>query len=175
VRRTDVPGQVVNGSYSWFRLGEHDCIAFRKAIPGENDLEILLMGEMSDSTAIIALGTPFVRADSSRGLSGLWKHMEQCERMEWRFGPDTAEYRNTVFEPLTGTERMREERAGTLVKGEDNEPGSFTVHFRDGKRATILPIIYRDIMYLFDLSPGKSYFVRERTSQSSFANHTSGE
>ncbi|MHB9030252.1 MAG: hypothetical protein ACYC9O_15910 [Candidatus Latescibacterota bacterium] len=175
VRRTDVPGQTVYGRYSWFRMGEHDCIIFRKGNAGENALEVILIGEISDSTAVIALGTPFVRADSSRGLTGLWKHLDRFERMEWRFGSDNAEYRKTVVEPLTGQERVVEERAGALVKGEDSEPGNFTVSFRDGKRATVLPVIYRDMMYLFDLSPGKSYFVRERAAQPSPGDQTAGE
>jgi hypothetical protein len=175
IRRKDISGQMVSGSYSWFRLGEHDCIAFRKTKAEKKNLEIILVGEISDSTAVIALGTPFVRADSSRGLTGLWKHLDSCERMEWRFGPDTAEYRKTVYEPLTGKERVMEERTGVLLRGGDSGRGTISIHFRDGKRAAVLPVIYRDMMYLFDLSPGKSYFVRERPVLPSCADQTAGE
>jgi len=152
--------QSLKGEYAWFRLGGHDCIAFRNKRPGDDIFEVFLIGRVTDSSAIIALGTPFVRADSSRGLAGLWKHPASRGRIDWRFGPGTVSYRKTEFEPLSGRERVREERSGSYSKSDDPEPGSFTVFFDDGNQSSVLPIVHRDMMYLFDLSPSKSLFSR---------------
>ncbi len=174
-RRTGSPDQSLKGEYVWFRLGGHDCIAFRNKRPGDDFLEIFLIGRVTDSSAIIALGTPFIRADSSRGLAGLWKHQASHCRIEWRFGPGTASYRKTEFDSLSGSERITEERSGSYSKSDDPEPGSFTVLFDDGNLSSVLPVVHRDMMCLFDLSPAKSLFSRGMDKQTSHMDQIGSE
>ncbi len=162
VERTGSTRQTVQGSYSWLRMAGHDCIVFRKNGSNVGDPEVYLIGTVTDSTAVIALGTPFVRADSSRGLSGLWKRMERYERVEWQFEANRVSFRKTGYDPDSGREQLIREWEGTYTRVQIPEPGSFAVEFAYGEAATVLPIVYRDIMYLYDLSPSKSLFIRER-------------
>jgi hypothetical protein len=147
--------------YTWFALGMHECISFQKDPADNLSLQVILVGEVTDSTAVLALGTPFIRSGPGGGLTGTWKHAEHLTRIEWTFGLDTVEYRKIVFDLSTGRETTVEEYQGQWRLAEKKyEPGSYEVTFGENKRATVLPIVYRDVMYLFDLSPGKSFFKR---------------
>lgn len=151
--------------YSWFRMGSHDCIALQPDEADNLSLQVLLIGETTESIAVIALGTPFVRIEGGEGINGIWKHMEPFTRVEWKLGVDTVEYRYTFIDPVTGREQVREVRNGVYRRANDRyEEGSLEVVFRDGNRAVVLPVVYKDMMYLFDLSPAKSLFGRVRES-----------
>lgn len=155
------PGGYIRGQYTWFTLGIHDCISFRKDPADSLSLQVVLIGEVTDSTAVLALGAPFVRSVPGRGLQGTWNHTENLTRIEWSFGSDTVEYRKTVFDFATGREAVVEEYRGVWKRAEGRyEPGSCEVTFGESGQSIVLPLVYRDMMYLFDLSPGKSLFIR---------------
>jgi hypothetical protein len=72
-----------------------------------------------------------------------------------------VEYRKTVFDFATGREAVVEEYRGVWKRAEGRyEPGSCEVTFGESGQSIVLPLVYRDMMYLFDLSPGKSLFIR---------------
>jgi copper chaperone CopZ len=136
----------------------------------------VLIGAVTDSRAVIALGTPFLRTERGRGVPGTWKHLDRLSRMEWKFGPDTAEYRRTRLNLKTGEEELAESRAGTYrAASEKYEDGSFLLSFRDGSQAVVLPIVYRNLMYLFDLTPAKSLFSRTREPVTEAGRLTGGD
>ena len=68
------PPSQIRSPYSWITMGSHSCIAFRKNPADSLSIEVLLVGEMTDSTAVLALGTPFVRA-----AGGIVGELEQVE------------------------------------------------------------------------------------------------
>lgn len=158
------PGEQIRGPYAWFTLGTHDCFSFRKNPADSLSLHVVLVGEVTDSTAVLALGVPFVRSGTGFGLQGTWNHAETLTRIEWAFGDSTVIYRKFAFDILTGREAIAEEHRGTWKRaGTGYEPGSCEVMFGGNDRAVVLPMVYRDMMYLFDLSPGKSLFIRGRS------------
>ena len=155
------PSGYIRSRYTWAALGMHDCFTFRKDPADSLSQQVVLVGEVADSTAVLALGTPFVRSGTGSGLTGTWNHVEHLIRIEWTIGQDTVEYRKMVFNADAGRETVVEEYRGTWRRAEGRyEPGSFTVNFPENGQAIVLPMVYRDLMYLFDLSPGKSLFTR---------------
>jgi hypothetical protein len=151
--------------YRWIKMGMHDSILFEKDASDSLSAHILLIGEVTDSTAVLSLGAPFIRRDAGENLFGNWRYTQNLTRMEWTFYADSLEYRETVLDLSTGYERIIESSRGSYRRNTDSEAeaGSCAVVFQNGKRAVILPIVYKNLMYLFDLSPRKSFFVRVKT------------
>ncbi len=154
----------------WLKMGTHDCILFEKDASDSLSASILLVGGVTDSTAVLSLGAPFIRKDAGANLFGVWRYTRNLTRIEWTFDPDSLEYRETVLDLSTGYERIIESSRGSYHLNTDSqaEAGSCAVVFQNGKSAVILPIVYKNLMYIFDLSPRKSLFVRVK-SESSFA------
>lgn len=164
IHRVGAASDSISGKYSWLTMGNHSCITMQR---GGNalSLQVYLIGDVTESRAVIALGTPFIRVGEGKGIPGTWKHMDRMSRMEWTLGPDTVDYRRTVINSRTLEEQVTEHRAGTYREaGGKYEDGSFQLSFQDGSRAVALPIVYRNLMYLFDLSPSKSLFTRVITA-----------
>ena len=146
--------------YMLERMGAHDLIIFGKDLSDSKNLDFLLVDEVTDSTAVFAAGTPFVRADSSTGLIGTWKHMKEFETILLTIKTNTVDYRETAWDVNTGLTHITEERYGLYTPGKGKDRGRFYISFDDGTRTTIFPIIYGNILYLFDLCPRKSMFQR---------------
>jgi hypothetical protein len=164
-RRESGPERTIRGSYSWLSLGTHTCISFLKNPSDSLSQQVVLVGEMNDSTAVLAIGMPFVRSGTGSGLTGTWNHAEIMTRIEWTFGANTVEYRKFAVDVSTGHETVAEEHKGTWSHaGTGAEPGSYEIAFGGNDRAVVLPMVYRDMMYLFDLSSGKSLFAREKAA-----------
>jgi len=154
--------------YRWIKMGMHDCVLFEKDASDSLSAHIMLVGDVTDSTAVLSLGAPFIRKDTGENLFGSWRYAQNLTRMEWTFGPDSLEYRETILDLSTGYERIIESSRGSYSQNTDSqaEAGSCEVVFQNGKSAVILPIVYKNLMYLFDLSPRKSFFVRDKTAPS---------
>ena len=64
----------------------------------------------------------------------------------------------------TGTINIIEEKQGIFEARKGKYRGQFTIHFSDDTQTRVVPILFKNIMYLYDLSPRKSMFLRsERT------------
>lgn len=175
IQRIGVPGDSLRGRYAWFRMGDHDCISMQRENGDSLSLQVMLIGEVTDSRAVIALGTPFMRMERGKGIPGPWKHVDRLSRMEWKFGSETVEYRRTRINLQTGEEQVLESRAGSYHGANENyEDGSFQLSFQDGSGAVVLPIVYRNLMYLFDLTPVKSLFTRVREPVTDAGRFTGG-
>lgn len=157
------PSRYLRTSYRWFSMGTHNCIMFRRDPTDSLSTEVLLVGAVTDTSAVLALGTPFVRSGEGRGLPGSWKHMDPFTRIEWVFSPETVSYRKSKIAIDTGLESTIEEYSGTWERADaKREPGTFAISFGGGSRTFVLPVVHRNIMYLFDVGPGKSVFTRPR-------------
>jgi hypothetical protein len=158
--------------YRWIKMGMHDCLIFEKDSADSLSAHIMLVGEVTDSTAVLSLAAPFIRKDPGENLCGSWKYAQNMTRIEWTFGPDSLEYRETLLDLFTGYERIIESSRGSYSNLSDSstEAGSYEVTFQNGKSAVILPVVYKNLMYLFDLSRRKSFFVRDTTAPSLAAN-----
>ena len=157
------PSGYLHTPFRWFSMGTHDCITFRRDPSDSLSLEVFLVGTVTDTTAVLALGTPFIRSGEGRGVPGTWKHMDHFTKIEWIFSPETVSYRKSKFAIDTGNETTVEEYSGTWARADGRrEPGTFVLSFGGGSRVFVLPIVHRDMMYLFDVSPGKSVFTRPR-------------
>ncbi len=124
---------------------------------------ILYFAGETDTTAVIAVGTPFVRAtgDSTSLLEGTWRHIAGAARIDLTLAVDRIEYRHTEVDTLTGFEQVREERRGEIQKDKAAEAlGRLRVRFEDGTETVLFPLRVGDVLYLFDLAPRKSCFMR---------------
>jgi hypothetical protein len=147
--------------YRWMKLGVHDCIVFQSNPPDSLSLQVVLVGEVGETEAVLALGVPFAREGKGTGLLGTWCHAERQTCMRWTIGPEDALYSESVCDIAEGSEKMIERHRGKWLNApEYAEPGSFILDFGKIGQATVLPVVYLDMMYLFDLSKGKSLFTR---------------
>ena len=154
--------------YTTFRMGVNDFVEYTYKLNGKQSVNLLLVDEVTDSTAILSSGTPFVRADSSEGMLGTWKNIKSPTTMLLTIEPETIRYSETVFEIETGSfktienrqGKYRREPAGRDIYKQTENGGRYHIMFEDGRTRTMLPVIYDGLMYLFDLTPTKSEFVK---------------
>lgn len=154
--------------YTTFRMGANDFVEYTRKSDGKQSVNLLLVDVVTDSTAILSCGTPFVRADSSEGMLGTWKNIKNQTTMLLTIEPETIRYSETIFEIETGNfktiesrqGKYRREPAGMDIYKKTENGGRFHITFEDGRTRTMLPIIYDELMYLFDLTPTKSEFVK---------------
>ena len=147
-------------NYSVKRLGFYNLIRYGRNLSDSTSFDFLLFDEVTDSTAVFALGTTFVRADSTTGLIGTWKHMKNFKTINLTIGSSTIDYQETIMDYKTGLTSITEERHGIYKPWKGRYTGRFFVRFDDGTRTTIVPVLFGNIMYLCDLSPRKSIFIR---------------
>ena len=154
--------------YMKVSMGGNDYIRFAKNLDDKTPFELLFIGDVTDSTATISLGTSFVRADSSEGVSGTWKHVEGPRTIMWIINKDKIQYTESVFDMNLAGFRIIESRQGSYTRDKyrrdvvKNEitGGRYRVAFSDGTFKILLPVVHENMMYLFDLSPSKSEFIR---------------
>ncbi|MBN1294705.1 MAG: hypothetical protein JXB48_22910 [Candidatus Latescibacteria bacterium] len=154
--------------YSKIRMGGNDYIRFAKKLDDTTPFELLFVGDVTDSTAIISFGTAFVRADSSDGITGTWKHVEGRGTMIWKIDKNSIQYTESVFDMNTAEFRVIEKRQGIYIRDKYKKDvfsgeitgGKYHITFSDGTSKTILPVVHENLMYLFDLSPTKSKFTK---------------
>lgn len=154
--------------YTTFRMSGNDFVEYTHKSDGKQSVNLLLVDVVTDSTAILSCGTPFVRADSSEGMLGTWKNIKGQTTMLLTIEPETIRYSETVFEIETGNfktiesrqGKYRREPAGRDIYKQTENGGRFHITFEDGRTRTMLPIIYDRLMYLFDLTSTKSEFVK---------------
>lgn len=137
----------------------------------ERPVSLMLVDGVTDSTALLALGTPFVRADGDDGLLGTWRHVAGRTGVTWTIADSTVSYAASRFEPETGEWTLIEERTGyydrrqpTPDRYDPQKPpvdgGRIDIVFSDGGKRTMLPVLHGGRMFLFDLVPSKSGFLR---------------
>ncbi|MBT4482886.1 MAG: hypothetical protein HOC71_04315 [Candidatus Latescibacteria bacterium] len=146
--------------YTFEKMGLFKVIRFGKSISDSTGLNFLLVGNVTDSTAIISHGTPFVRADSSSGLSGTWKYVNNYKTIIITIDQNTIDYREMVMDLKTGATNTTEQRQGNIKYRNGKYSGQFIINFFDGTKTTVVPVLFNKIMYFYDLSPIKSMFIR---------------
>ena len=145
--------------YETIRMGSKEFIRYGKDLSDSTLVEYMLIGDVFDSTAVFAYGKTFVRAGSGKGLLGSWKHVDDLTEINWNIDKDAIAYKQMEFDFTTGELKTIEEHQGTYRIGKRTEDaGFFYIYFEDGKKTMILPIIFKDIMYVFDLNPSWSTF-----------------
>lgn len=152
--------------YSLFHTENYDFIKYGKNLSDDTNLDFLLVKDVTDTTALFAAGTLFVRTDSSTALRGSWKYVKNFKTILLDIGVDTIDYRETLYNINTLTTITQEERHGHYTTRYVDEPGLFFISFNDGTETEVLPILFGDIMYLFDLSPRRCIFHRTETAPS---------
>ena len=140
-------------------MGPKEFIRYGKDLSDSTAVEYMLIGDVIDSTAVFAYGKTFVRVDTGKGLLGSWKYVDDFTSINWNIDKDTIAYRQMELDFTTGELKTIEEHQGTYRIGKRTEDaGFFYIYFEDGKKTMILPIIFKDIMYVFDLNPSWSTF-----------------
>jgi len=154
--------------FSTFKMGINEFIKFWGIGTDEKAAKILLLDAFTDTTAVIAFGTTFLRENSHVGLLGTWRRVENLKTMIFTILPDSVYYVETVYDTGTSTVKIIENRSGQYTREKlkinvyagSESGGRFHVRFDNGIVETLLPVMYDDIMYVFDLTPGKADFVR---------------
>ena len=147
-------------AYEMFRIGRQNFIRFGADLSDSTNIGFIYVDIDTDSTAFFALGTPFIPADSPKGLMGKWKHVRDFKIISLSFGTHTIEYEEKVLEVADSRQKILEKHSGTYLLGKGKDKGRVFVTFEDGAEATLLPVTYKSILYLFDLAPRKSMFRR---------------
>ena len=155
-------------NYRLFRMGVNDFCEYSDNGKGTTGQGLMYIGGFTDTTAVIAIGTPFIKTGETPGMFGTWKHVTMYRTITLTLDQEGIAYRETVYDPATKTDRIAEQRSGTYLRmnGALNDDGNvlsggrYLVHFANGTFATLLPVVHNDRMYLFDLSPCKSVFER---------------
>ena len=146
--------------YEIIAMGDHEFIRYGKDLSDSTSVKFLYMNNITDSTVILGYGMAFVKADSIRGLKGSWKHVDDLSSIYWNIDNNTIDYHQIVLDLKTGELITVEEHHGTYNRGVSRqEAGRFYIDFQDGKKTVVIPIFYKDIMYMFDLSPMRSTFI----------------
>ena len=159
-------------SYSTYRyeviaMGDHELIRYGKDLSDSASVNFLLVGSVTDSSAIFAYSIHFVRADSVNGLKGIWKHIDGTSLIFLNIGMNTIDYNHADLDFNTGELITVEEHHGTFIRGRGmDEQGRFYIDFQDGKKAVVLPILFKDIMYMFDLNPSRTRFILTESAPS---------
>ncbi|MCD6307547.1 MAG: hypothetical protein J7M24_00980 [Candidatus Latescibacteria bacterium] len=146
--------------YTIDRMDGYNFVRYGSDLSDSSGNNLLLVEDVSDSTAVLAFPTTFVRADSGAGLLGMWKHVVDLTAVEIVFQPGTLLYRQYTFDRTAGADSTIESKTGRIRAGIGKYFGRFYITFDDGTKTTILPVIFGDLMYLYDLSPRKSLFIR---------------
>ncbi|HDY87184.1 MAG TPA: hypothetical protein ENH82_03595 [bacterium] len=145
--------------YEVISMGLKEFIRYGKDLSDSTSVELILMSDVLDSTAVFAYGKTFVRAETGKGLLGSWKYVDDLTIISWDIDKETIEYRQTELDFTTGELKPIEEHFGTYIrKNRKENAGRFYIDFQDGKKTVILPILYKDIMYIFDVNPSWSTF-----------------
>jgi len=145
--------------YEIIAMKGHEFIRYGKDLSDSASVNFLYVSNVTDSTAMFGPGMAFVKADSTEGLRGSWKHVDNLSSIYWNIGANTIEYRQAVLDINTGELKTVEEHHGTYVRGQSrNDTGRFYIDFQDGKKAVVVPIFYKNIMYMFDLNPRRTMF-----------------
>ena len=153
--------------YEVIAMGDHELIRYGKDLSDSASVKFLLVSSVTDSSAIFAYSIPFIRADSVNGLKGSWKHIDELSLIFLNIGMNTIDYNQAELDFNTGELITVEEHHGTYTRGGVmDEPGRFYIDFEDGKKAVVLPILFKDIMYMFDLNPSRSKFILTESAPS---------
>jgi len=145
--------------YEIVTMRDRNFIRYGKDLADSASTAYMMIGGVDDSTAVLAYGKPFIREGEGKGLYGVWKYVDDLKVIQWDIEADTITYREEELDFTTGALVTSEEHMGTYqhIKYGD-EAGRFVIVFTDGKKTEVLPIVYEDIMYMFDLNPSWSLF-----------------
>ncbi len=146
--------------YSLEWKDSYGLISYGKNLSDSSDIDFIMVDEVTDSTAVFAYGTPFIRADTGTGLIGSWKHVKGFESVIMTIGIHTFDYLVTSINFTTGATITKEERNGTYTLGKGKDSGRFNISFDDGTSTVVFPLIFGEVMYFFDLSKRKSLFIK---------------
>lgn len=144
-----------------YRLISAGDRTFLRCVPADGGEAVLMLkGDVTDSTAVLALGTVFVRADSGDGLTGTWEQANGLSITRLIFSDSTVTFTASRLDMDTGSLVVMESKRGdfTLATG---KRGQIRVAFDSGEAVDMVPLVADGVMYLFDLSPRKSMFVKK--------------
>ncbi len=160
IQLTGQPKGYRSFNYSLREMGTVHTLRYGRDLKSTVDNELLVVADVTDSTAVIAYPTVFVREDSSKGFIGEWRHVEDLAALTLTVGAGSIEYSELRIDMVTGAEQTVTQKRGFYRGNYGPRTGQFTVHYDDGSKARLLPLIFGKIMYLYDLSPRKSMFMR---------------
>lgn len=146
--------------YTMKDLGSVSLIRYGRDLAKSGDNQFLLVDVVTDTTAVFAYPTAFARQDSSSGFLGKWHYVRDTKSIELIVGSGSIDYREMTLNVDTGEITTVVTRHGFYKGGKGKNMGRFSVVFDDGTKTTLIPIVFGNVMYLFDLSPRKSVFLR---------------
>lgn len=146
--------------YTVQEMGAIQLIRYGKNLSDSRDNGFLLVDSVTDSTAVFAYPTIFIRSDSSSGFTGEWKHSKDLRSIQISVGSGTIDYREMSVDAVTGALVTETVRHGFYRPGKGKNTGRFLISYDDGASVTVVPVIFGDVMYFFDISPRKSMFLR---------------
>lgn len=147
--------------YDLVMSGKHKLIRYGSNLADDAASEFLMATDLTDSTATFAHGTAFVRTGSGSGLKGNWQHVDELEIIRWHIDHETVTYRHERLDLESGAYNVVESRTGTYIVGHHmDDSGMLYIDFTDSTNAVVFPLLFHDVMYLFDFSEIRSSFFK---------------
>ncbi|MFC1541093.1 hypothetical protein ACFL50_01445 [Candidatus Latescibacterota bacterium] len=147
-------------NYELISMDSHEFIRYAKDLSDSASVNFLFVDAENDSVAMFAYCTPFFRADSAKGLAGEWIHVNGYSTISWNISRDTIDYIQSVLDTDTGEFVTLEEHHGAYTRGRGlDDIGWYYIDFEDGKKAVVLPIMFKDVLYMFDLNMSRARFL----------------
>lgn len=145
--------------YEMFIMQDYEFIRYAENLTDSTGVHFLMVCDVMDSTALFAYGVPFMKADDTEGFPGRWVRVNDLSVITWVFGVDEIEYHHDILDLFTGEFFAFEDRRGTYrYFSRGFNAGRYYIDFEDGEKAVVVPILFKKIMYLFDLSPRRTLF-----------------
>lgn len=152
--------------YTLVTSGTHNLIKYSDPRYGSAKMNLLMVTSLTDSTATISHGLAFARADSGSGLTGDWLHVDELSMIRWHIDQDTVTYQHEELDMKTGAYTVLEDRSGTFTMGHHmDDTGRLYIDFSDGSNAVVFPLLFHDVMFLFDFSAIRSSFSKTSHEQ----------
>ncbi|MFC1489765.1 hypothetical protein ACFL6K_01000, partial [Candidatus Latescibacterota bacterium] len=146
--------------YELISMGGLELIRYGKDLSDSASVSFLFAESENDSVSTFAYCTSFVRTDSTSGITGAWRYVDGDMVIDWNIGKNTIDYSQSFLDFDTGEMVAVEELHGTYTIGKSMvDTGWYYIDFQDDKRAVVLPIQFKDILYMFDLNMSRSRFM----------------
>ncbi len=147
--------------YELITSGMHKLIKYYNGLSDCSETTFLMVTDLTDSTATFAHGLAFSRKDSGSGLKGDWLHVDDLSIITWHIDHEIVAYRHETLDLQSGAFAVLEDRTGTYSMGHRiDDAGMVYVDFNDGSSVVVFPLLFKDVMYLFDFSRIRSSFFR---------------
>ena len=118
--------------YTIQNMGAIQLIRYGKNLSDSGDNSLILVDSVTDSTAVFAYPTIFIRTDSGSGFTGEWRHSKDLRAIQLSVGSGAIDYREMTVDTVSGALTLETVRHGFYRPGKGKNTGRFVISLDDG-------------------------------------------